>query len=67
MNKKTLGEITQLVEKLETLIDEEREKLDNREESFGETMRWQEEDEICSNATDSVSELLDCIERWNNL
>lgn len=64
MNKKRRIELNDAFENLQALIQEEREGLDNQEDSFGETSKWQEADEICQGAEQCVDELEDFFSQW---
>ena len=65
MNAKLRKIILAAFQELETAYEEERECLDNQEERFGETERWQEADEICSDFESAIDELRAVLERWD--
>jgi len=67
MNKERRKILCKAFEELEGVVQEERETLDNQEESFGQTERWQTSDENCSEGENVIEELRSVLETWGAL
>lgn len=65
MNKKRREGLRKAFDELNAFLYEEREAIDNQEESFGETGRWQEAEGILSDAESAIADLEDALERWD--
>ena len=64
MNQKRRVALNEAFEELQSLIEEERETLDNQEEHFSETNKWQEGDEACSQAESALDDLEESFITW---
>jgi len=64
MNKQLRKKLVEAHQLISEVIETERESLDNQEENFGSTQRWQDSDEITTDAESLLDELNDILERW---
>lgn len=64
MNNKRRVAISEAYEELKVLISEEREAVDNQEEFFGETEKWQESERILCDAENGLDELESTFQEW---
>lgn len=67
MNKKRRLAILGSYEELKSLVEEERETIDNQEESFGHTDKWEESERICSDAENVLDDLESTLQEWEIL
>jgi len=64
MNQQRRADINDAFQDLFELIQEERQTLENQEESFSQTEKWQEADLICTDAEGLIEDLEECLTRW---
>ena len=67
MNKKRGKAILEVYEELRILLEEERESLENQEEYFGNTDKWQNSKTILCDAEGSLEELESALQEWGIL
>ena len=62
MNKQQKKKLEDVIETLDTIIDEEQEKLDNMYDSFSETQRYEYMEEVRDILENSKNELQEIID-----